>query len=173
MKKDNGTGRQGDEEPVGIPVYGPGGEVIDELFCASSPERFIGWVTGLYSQGLITVEENERLVAELEERTAEIEAEELPMTGAQMIAAERDRQIGKHGYTAEHDAGHGKDELRRASIACLYASVGEREGTMVFWPFTNGMPDLNDSEVRNLVKAGALIAAQIDQLLAARKAVEA
>ena len=41
--------------------------------------------------------------------------------GAEMIAAERRRQVEKEGWTAEHDSGHPSGEL--AMAAACYATM--------------------------------------------------
>ena len=96
--------------------------------------------------------------------------------GAALIAAERRRQRDGEGYTAEHDAGHVHGEFARA--AAVYAihdvpdSWSVRTAAESCWPsFWQFKPDADP--VRNLTKAGALIAAEIDRLLAAEGASDA
>ena len=86
--------------------------------------------------------------------------------GVDLIAAERLRQIEGEGYDPEHDAEH-PEEMARAA-ACYAMPVGDRPfeyGVPLLWPWT---PDYwkptPDDRVRELVKAGALIAAEIDRL---------
>ncbi len=106
--------------------------------------------------------------------------------GAAMIAAERKRQVEDEGHSSEHDDKHTFGEL--AEAACLYAECAEiqaRGGTgeemrecfeqggpyaVCDWPWTNeetgeyeGLK-IDDNPIRNLVKAGSLIAAEIDRL---------
>lgn len=90
------------------------------------------------------------------------------MTGAERIAAERQRQIEVEGWTADHDAEHTDGELRYA--AAWYA----RRAMKGSHPMTNPVPDgwpwdpswwkPSADPIRNLEKAGALIAAEIDRL---------
>ena len=90
-------------------------------------------------------------------------------SGAFKIAAERQRQIEVEGWTPEHDAEHKNGELSLA--ARCYAqtaqaqicgwSSGAPERT---WPWSNKWWKPSDDPIRNLVKAGALIAAEIDRL---------
>ena len=101
-----------------------------------------------------------------------------PLTGAAMITAERLRQIGAEGWAPEHDAHHEHGELARAA-ACyaqppdFRAMVRARHGTVAQgWPWGESYwkpaPTRHrDHRVRELAKAGALIAAEIDRLLAA------
>lgn len=40
-------------------------------------------------------------------------------TGIELIAAERQEQIEKHGWTLEHDAGYRNDQLSQAAFYCF------------------------------------------------------
>jgi hypothetical protein len=88
-------------------------------------------------------------------------------TGIELIEEERARQIAVEGWTPEHDATHTHGELAQA--ASCYATPGSRriEGFSIpdEWPFQPEWwkPTPND-RIRELVKAGALIAAEIDRL---------
>lgn len=92
-------------------------------------------------------------------------------SGVALIATERARQINVEGYTPEHDDGHPYEMARAA--AC-YLRVGARLPMMVYpppdeWPWEAAAwkpaeDDTTEADVRNLVKAGALIAAEIDRL---------
>lgn len=99
------------------------------------------------------------------------------MSGVDLIAAERTRQIEEEGWTPEHDAQHRGSALAWAA-ACYAAPVPiyrqERlaAGTSFLdpWPWRYGGQDKRnaaptpDERLRELVKAGALIAAEIDRL---------
>lgn len=93
------------------------------------------------------------------------------MNGCQLIAQERLRQINTLGWTAEHDDAHTDQQLGRAGLC--YAVAGTKPGAsldtfeeMVVeenWPEDwQGWWKPSPNRIRNLVKAGALIAAQID-----------
>lgn len=86
-----------------------------------------------------------------------------PSVGVQAITAERRRQIEIEGWTPEHDAKYVDDELARA--AACYA-LGKRPPGM--WPWEDKWWKPEDA-TRNLEKAGALIAAEIDRLTAGGK----
>lgn len=88
------------------------------------------------------------------------------MTGIELIAAERQRQIEKEGWTAEHDRQHKNGEMVLAAIAYLMPD-NLREPITDIWPWDVKYfkPTPNDRE-RELVKAGALIGAEIDRLIA-------
>lgn len=92
--------------------------------------------------------------------------------GARLIAAERQRQVTNEGYTPDHDDDHGT-EMIPAAIAYLFASTRSGEDDDLpqkWWPWdlTSFKPTGAlgiDKGVRDLVKAGALIAAEIDRRL--------
>lgn len=95
------------------------------------------------------------------------------MNGAELIASERARHLSQEGWSAEHDAQYVEDELIRASSAYLTPQEHRpTDGTPpASWPwdpqwFKPGSLD-NAGRIRELQKAGALIAAEIDRLLAA------
>lgn len=84
------------------------------------------------------------------------------------VMAERWRQGFWEGFTSQHDDGHETGEMARA--AACYALIGgsrDRESwrgeTPRFWPWS---PDWwkPTTPRRDLVKAGALIAAEIERL---------
>lgn len=92
------------------------------------------------------------------------------MTGAELIAKERTRQIEKEGYNKEHDESHESDELIYAAVAYAiphfwhsYPSGRSRETEFWPWDFTYWKPSPDD-RVKELIKAGALIAAEIDRI---------
>ncbi len=86
------------------------------------------------------------------------------MNGAQLIATERRRQIKVEGWTARHDDGHAYGEL--ALAAQCYAESELRKGgdPERAWPWNLEWWKPSNDPIRNLVKAGALIAAEIDRL---------
>jgi hypothetical protein len=97
-------------------------------------------------------------------------------TGIQRIVDERARQIAKEGWTPEHDDEHVEGEL--ALVGALYATPEFEDK----WPSTwckdwdkRILPEYRNSllptaeRIRELEKAGALIAAEIDRLLRKRR----
>lgn len=96
------------------------------------------------------------------------------MTGAELIAAERARQIDAEGWTPLHDAGHVHGQLAQAA-ACYALPADQRaceRGELLpprDWPWDDRFwkPSPQD-RVRELARAGALIAAEIDRLTAAQ-----
>lgn len=92
--------------------------------------------------------------------------EERMMNGAELIAAERQRQIDVEGWTAEHDDKHGAGQLALAAVSyLLHATVGGKsKKPPQMWPWQKKWWKPGSNRVRRLVKAGALIAAEIDRL---------
>jgi len=80
-----------------------------------------------------------------------------------MIRRERDRQIDNYGV--EHDDEHVSEELARAA-ACLSTPVLYRQYAVMvsMWPWRPHEFQSGD-RVEDLVRAGALIAAEIDRLI--------
>lgn len=109
------------------------------------------------------------------------------MTGVEMIAAERLRQVTVEGYRNPHDDEHNKGELAFAAAcyaapACIYVEQRLSYNQIRFvdpWPWLNIYdkrprpsrgnyvePEkaTDDERISLLTKAGALIAAEIDRL---------
>lgn len=85
------------------------------------------------------------------------------MSGIELIAEARAKHEAK-GWTAEHDDSHVHGELRRA--AAEYALRAGTDSTTVpdMWPWEPSAWKPSGSSVRDLIKAGALIAAEIDRI---------
>lgn len=87
-------------------------------------------------------------------------------TGIEEIAKERKRQIEVEGWTAEHDDEHITGELAHAAACYAYPYrvkrldyVGWPEGWSLDW-----YKPTPEDRIKELAKAGALIAAEIDRL---------
>lgn len=91
-------------------------------------------------------------------------------TGIELIAEERQRQITAEGWDAEHDSAHERGEI--AMAAACYATLPDYRrvsksfvGRPEFWPFDSSWwKPTPENRIRELQKAGALIAAEIDRL---------
>lgn len=95
------------------------------------------------------------------------------MPALEEIAAERKRQIEGEGWTPEHDDQHGNGQLARA--AAFYAGYGTAftytdgpaysilNACDTLWPWDIFGKRPKDTR-RNLVRAGALIVAEIERL---------
>jgi hypothetical protein len=95
------------------------------------------------------------------------------MTGAQLILLERERQVSQEGWTEQHDDLFEDRELIRAAVCYAEADNldmtenedGENLIECGYWPWeTKWWKPTPDDRVKELVKAGALIAAEIDRL---------
>lgn len=84
--------------------------------------------------------------------------------GTELIAQERQRQIDGEGWDAEHDSWRRPSELPLAAVAYIFADpdLGLASQSEEWWPWSAEWFKPGDRE-RNLVKAGALIAAEIDR----------
>jgi hypothetical protein len=112
-------------------------------------------------------------------------SETVKVTGIDIIAAERKRQVEVKGYTPEHDDEHDLGEL--ALAAALYAlpydaKVGgeplldQADFIGLQIALETGCDFFIDPEpdkLRRLAKAGALIAAEIDRVLRTAAALSA
>jgi hypothetical protein len=98
-------------------------------------------------------------------------AERLRQSGAELIAVERRRQMEAEGWSAEHDSGHQEGELVEAAVSYLlhYLSQQGLASHFVEWPWEARYWKPSEEPTRNLVKAGALIAAEIDRLQRSRE----
>lgn len=96
----------------------------------------------------------------------------------QLIADERQRQVEVEGWTPDHDDKHTDNSIAKAA-ACYAMPIDEREKYQSFtfsepkrwyprwWPKSwnvNWWKPSPDDRVRELVKAGALIVAEIERL---------
>ncbi len=88
------------------------------------------------------------------------------------ITNERMRQVNEEGWSLEHDDSLKGGELARA--AACYAMPSETRSAMIWnvslrfrmWPWSEGWwKPTPDDRIRELTKAGALVAAEISRLL--------
>ena len=105
------------------------------------------------------------------------------ITGVELIAEERKRQIEKEGWTKDHDKEHYLGQLADAAVSYALTETERKQIWKLYttdekvpdvpptWPWEKSWwkPTPND-RVKELVKAGALIAAEIDRLLEQNKA---
>lgn len=89
-------------------------------------------------------------------------------TGTELIAEERARQIKSEGWTPAHDDEHEHGQLLDAGLSYLRAAINVGHPAMRNppreWPWEAEWWKPSSEPIRNLVKAGALIAAEIDRL---------
>lgn len=104
-----------------------------------------------------------------------VPAEQPSMAAARDVLAERRRQIEAEGWTPEHDDQHGLGELARAAASYAATYAAECDNSIVtearlvtfaraIWPWGLGWFKSAGGRRRLLVKAGALILAEIERL---------
>lgn len=90
------------------------------------------------------------------------------MNGIELIAAERQRQQEVEGWTPEHDDKHNFMEMFRAAVCYadpIWQTIEyEKKDVPLNWPWEDFWYKPSADQVRNLVKAGALIVAEIDRI---------
>ena len=90
------------------------------------------------------------------------------------VAAERRRQVEAEGWTPEHDDEHDPGELAAAGASYALCAADDlhplsqgdgdyRNGPPPFWPWAREWWKAGDTR-RNLVKAAALLLAEIERL---------
>ncbi|HIE7791004.1 TPA: hypothetical protein ACXPJO_004874 [Klebsiella pneumoniae] len=102
------------------------------------------------------------VVGKLLDRISELESRTVTAAAADVLA-ERQRQVTAEGWTAERDDGYQNSEL--ADAAACYAIHAHNQGfsTPAHWPWSQDWWK-QTSPRRDLVKAGALILAEIERL---------
>lgn len=108
-------------------------------------------------------------------------------TGVQLITAERERQLSQEGFTEEHDKQYRRGDLAAAGAAYALDAVSRygdypdklktvlsgaaRASCPLNWMGPSGQwwKPTPEDDIRQLVKAGALIAAEIDKLQRERR----
>lgn len=81
---------------------------------------------------------------------------------AMQLAAERLRQISSEGWTPEHDDEHLDGEIAQAAACYAYGSrLWDTNGASI-WP--NGWEFKPKDRRRDLIRAGALILAELERL---------
>ena len=87
-------------------------------------------------------------------------------TGAELIAEERLRQVDLEGYSLEHDISWNRpDQFLKAAVAYVLTAIGGRysQTATSWWPKEWDPAMFKPKDFfRDLVRAGALIAAAID-----------
>lgn len=89
----------------------------------------------------------------------------------ELFLSERRRQVEVEGYAAEHDAYHTNESLARAAATYAlphrYRELNGEELAPETWPWAHRYwKPTPDDRVRELVKAGGLLIAEIERLSA-------
>jgi hypothetical protein len=91
--------------------------------------------------------------------------------GVQAIATERLRQVAVEGWSPEHDDEHIHGEI--AAAAAAYTMVSDPDGAGdcadEWWPWDSESWKPSVDPLRNLARAGALIAAEYDRIARQRQ----
>lgn len=99
-------------------------------------------------------------------------------SGIELIIMERQRQIQKEGWSAKHDDNHGEGQIALAAACYALAEENRRITRVIFqwwrigqiWPWAKKWwKPTPKNRIKELVKAGALIAAEIDRLQRLKK----
>jgi len=107
------------------------------------------------------------------ECVAKIVGEGKKKSGIELIAAERRRQVEVEGWTEAHDAAHTFAQLADAAACYALAAADVVQGRKIEcirhfvpsqWPWMNELWKPSADPIDSLVKAGALIAAELDRL---------
>lgn len=83
--------------------------------------------------------------------------------GWREVLAERRRQVEAEGWTPGHDDGHVSGEMAAAAACYAFTAVKSPHYINQIWPWSYDWWKPRDKR-RNLVKAGALILAEIERL---------
>lgn len=118
-------------------------------------------------QDALVVEDAFALKAEFDRLQTELAAARAELTdAAHDVLAERRRQIEAEGWTPEHDDEHDSGEL--ADAAACYAAYAESHRMLsrppLLWPWPSAWWKPSPDMRRNLVKAAALLLAEIERL---------
>lgn len=91
--------------------------------------------------------------------------------GIDLIFEERSKQVLGKGYTKSHDDEHQRAELSLAALCYINTAIDQMTFPSIAamlvtseWPFEREAWKPSDDPIKNLTKAGALIAAEIDRL---------
>ncbi len=101
--------------------------------------------------------------------------ERYEMNGVELIARERQRQIENEGWTPDHDDKHASGQMVGAARAYAKAAQMQICGLVssfnppLSWDWDEEWWKPSPDPIRNLVKAGALIAAEIDRITRSRE----
>ncbi|EGJ5833705.1 ead/Ea22-like family protein [Salmonella enterica] len=151
-------------------TYGCTGATYDDKGCHYAEGRSIA--DDHYAQSRVTVVDvsDPDVLAQLddleaaERRIAELEARAFNPAILDVIA-ERQRQQSVEGWTPEHDDEHCNGELAMAAVCYINdtGTVNRNGGKPWGWPWDASWWK-PDTRRRNLVKAGALILAEIERI---------
>lgn len=88
------------------------------------------------------------------------------LSGVELICMERERQVNEFGYNAKHDNSEKDEGLAHAAVCYAIPDGPNREkyvNDFYPWHIVTYKPT-PDNRIKELIKSGALIAAEIDSL---------
>lgn len=85
-------------------------------------------------------------------------------TGIDLVKEEREKQINKHGYNVAHDRQHSRKAVLYGALAYLNSAIYSSNVGIEDWPFEKESFK-PEGDIKNLVKAAAMIVAEIDKRL--------
>ena len=85
-------------------------------------------------------------------------------TAIDLVKEEREKQINKYGYTAVHDRQHHNTAVLYGALAYLNSTIYSSTAGIEDWPFEKESFK-PEGDIKNLVKAAAMIIAEIDKRL--------
>lgn len=153
------------------PAEGAAAPVVWRVSCSNLPDE---WFTdsGAADQWANSPGHFDARVTLLYPALAAPAAERELTAAARDVLAERKRQVEAEGWTPEHDDQHTLGEMAMAAAA--YALPQKPAGFIgQIWPWGRQWWKPSRDPRRNLVKAGALILAEIERLDRAARAAEA
>lgn len=123
----------------------------------------VGMVTQIDNMYAGVRQQRDKALHELASARAEGRREGIEEAAVRDIVAERERQKAVEGWTSEHDDEHNRGELAEAAACYAYGEIIDTQTGCHLWPW--GDDDWRPSDRRReLVKAGALILAEIERL---------
>lgn len=85
-------------------------------------------------------------------------------TAIDLVKEEREKQINKYGYTTVHDRQHHSKVVLYGALAYLNSTIYSSTAGIEDWPFEKESFK-PEGDIKNLVKAAAMIIAEIDKRL--------
>ena len=85
-------------------------------------------------------------------------------TAINLVKEEREKQINKHGYTVAYDRQHHDKAVLHGALAYLNSTIYSSTVGIEDWPFEKESFK-PEGDIKNLVKAAAMIIAEIDKRL--------
>lgn len=168
-----GSGSTSKVQRAGSPERAYGGPAEFEEFSTEGKEdlyELISSALGRALGGLLSaLEDHERMEVLLGASHAVISS---AGEGIRLLAGERARQMGEEGFSVERDRELYTSELARASQSYVAAALYSQATGNVLglapdsWPWPASEFKPSSDPARNLVKAGALIAAELDRMAA-------